>query len=755
MVRMNSESQDWLDQLVDQLNTQYPQGEIIVSSGHSPSGVYHIGTLREIMTAHAITWALKRIGRKARHLDFVDDFDAFRKVPAGVPEEWSKYVGVPLALVPDPGDCHESYGAHYLATLQAGLADIGVVPDEHISGYQNYQAGLLDNQMMQVFENLPQVKSILTEVGGRQLSDSWSPVQLLDDNNNVRTLTYTGWDSATKQVHWVDRAGKTGSYALDSGRVTLSWRLDWPARWAKWGVNVEPFGRDHATKGGSYDTGKVLVEQIYGGKAPFPVPYEFINTVGETKKMSKSSGNVLTPQQALQVMPAEILRYFVIKARPSRTLHFDSGLGLYTLIDEYTKAQAAPTTAALAYAQAAASDDTISTVPFNHLVSVFQTARQDVAAARLVLARTGYEAEASGQWPVLEREFGFVKNWLAHYAPAEVKFAVQDALPVVELSNNQRIFLTKLADTIEAESGLNGQGMHDAIYAASQVADIKPGQAFEAVYRVILGQDRGPKAGWFMASLETPWLVQRLREAATVQLAASKPSEKTAEVSLPDGRRLRIDPAISQAYPRAAVGYVVADVTVTDDAFEGWDSVRQHLAKQAITKDTLKDQPEIAAWREAYRSFGVKPSDYRSSVEALTRRVLDGKTVQVNNLVDVYNATSVEQGMPMGAMDLDHVTGDIVLRYGKATETATLFGLDKPVEVTPKQVVYADDKRIITWLWNYRDAPDTGVTLQTKRVILFIDSLSGAATVEPALRMLEQRVAALPGCTIAISGILA
>jgi lysyl-tRNA synthetase class 1 len=73
------------------------------------------------------------------------------------------------------------------------------------------------------------------------------------------------------------------------------------------------------------------------GQAPYPVPYEFINTAGETKKMSKSVGNVLTPKDALEVMPPEILRYFVIKARPSRTLNFDSGLGLYTLIDEYVR----------------------------------------------------------------------------------------------------------------------------------------------------------------------------------------------------------------------------------------------------------------------------------------------------------------------------------------------------------------------------------------------------------------------------------
>src|SRR5258708_5647336 len=108
---------DWLDQLVERVNQGYPGGELVVASGPSPSGTYHIGTLREIMTANAITWALKRSGRAARHIDFVDDFDAFRKVPKFVPESWAEHLGKPLPLVPDPFDCHKSYGAHFLAQL--------------------------------------------------------------------------------------------------------------------------------------------------------------------------------------------------------------------------------------------------------------------------------------------------------------------------------------------------------------------------------------------------------------------------------------------------------------------------------------------------------------------------------------------------------------------------------------------------------------------------------------------------------------
>jgi lysyl-tRNA synthetase class 1 len=502
---------DWLEETAKTISLANPEGEIVVSSGHSPSGVYHIGTLREIMTANAITFELRRQGRKAKHIDFVDDFDAFRKVPGNVPAEWSQYEGRPLVFVPDPFECHDSYGAHYLADLHTGLAAIGAMPDETVYGHKTYQNGVLKDQIELVLNNLDQVREIITTVGGRALDENWSPLQLLSDEKNLRQWKFVSWDSETKLVSYIDREGKTGTVGIDDGRVKLDWRLDWPARWAKWGVSVEPFGRDHATKGGSYDTGKVLVDKIFDGSAPYPVPYEFINNVGDTKKMSKSSGNVLTPKQALEVMPAEILRYFIIGSKPSKTLQFDSGLGLYQLIDTYTKVLG-DDTAALIYAHAERTEETIANIPFNHLVSVYQAASENPQATREILTRTGYEAEVLSSWPTIERELSFVAKWLENYAPESVVFRIQPSVPAIELSQEQTYFLNILADSLEAEGkNLDGLAMHDAIYAAKDKAELKPMQAFQALYRVILGKESGPKAGWFLSSLERDFLIPRLR----------------------------------------------------------------------------------------------------------------------------------------------------------------------------------------------------------------------------------------------------
>lgn len=92
----------WLNKAADEVIKAHPEGEILVSSGVSPSGVYHVGTLREVLTADAIMLAVRARGRDVRHIHVVDDLDPLRKIPAGVPAEFEKYFGMPLVDVPSP-----------------------------------------------------------------------------------------------------------------------------------------------------------------------------------------------------------------------------------------------------------------------------------------------------------------------------------------------------------------------------------------------------------------------------------------------------------------------------------------------------------------------------------------------------------------------------------------------------------------------------------------------------------------------------
>ena len=490
----------WLDLAVADILKAHPKGEIVVSTGISPSGPYHLGHMREMLTADAVVWALQQQGRQVRHLHFVDDLDPLRKRYPFLPDSYEQWVGRPLSAIPDPAGCHGSYAEHYVADFKRDLDELGVKA-EILHSHQLYREGKFDTLLAQAIEQRSQTRRVIEEVSQRPLEPDWSGVMYLD-KQGYRNLRVEEWPELKDQAA--------------EGRLKLSWRLDWPARWHLYGVGVEPFGREHATKGGSYDTGARIVK-LWGSPPPHPIAYETINLIGETKKMSSSLGNLVTSAEALKLMPTEIMRYFVLKSRPAKTLVFDPGLGLYNLIDEFSKVEStvrAGQTHAFAQAYAAAvggtPQQTIASVPFNHLVSVHQAAGGRAEIVFEILQRTGYAGAVDQERAVLERELKFVAHWLAHYAPDEVKFSVQTELPQVELSEQQQQFLQKLAEKVVDLPAGDGQAMHDAIYAAKEEVSLEPAEAFQAIYRVILGQDHGPKAGWFLASLEPKWLIKRL-----------------------------------------------------------------------------------------------------------------------------------------------------------------------------------------------------------------------------------------------------
>lgn len=511
----------WLDTVVDGIIAQYPDGEILVASGISPSASYHIGHFREVLTADGLAWGIRQRGRTARHIHFVDNFDPLRKRYDFLPESYEQYVGWPICLVPAPDGSDKSYATYFSEEFQKQAAKMGVEMEVIYSYEDQYENGKMVPMIEKTVEHVADIRKVFKDMSNRDLAEDWMPIQILSDNKSLNEWRYKNIDTKAKTIGYTDESGNEGQVSYTDGRVKLNWRLDWPARWALWGVQVEPYGKEHATKGGSYDTGAEFAKIVYGVQPPFPLPYDTINLIGDTKKMSSSLGNLVTPAQALEIMPPEILRYFVYRNLPKRVLYFDSGLGLYNLIDEFSKAEEAvakgePHEFAEAYkvASAISSDRTITSIPFNHLVSVYQAAQGDTERIIDILNRTGYEAVVTDQKDTLMREIPYVANWLAKYAPESVKFTVQEKLPDVALSDEQIKFADILAAKLDEARELDGQAMHETIYAAKEEAAINPGQAFKALYQLILNKDSGPKAGWFLSSLSKDWLVKRLKREA-------------------------------------------------------------------------------------------------------------------------------------------------------------------------------------------------------------------------------------------------
>ncbi|MGB3946333.1 MAG: lysine--tRNA ligase, partial [Candidatus Saccharimonadales bacterium] len=331
----------WLNTIVDELIARHPAGEILVESGGSPSGTHHIGHMREFATADAVMLELRRRGRTARHIYYVDDLDALRKIPVDVPTTFEKYLGMPLCDVPSPDGVEgKSYADYFLSQLERATAALGIEV-EFIRSHVNYRNGFMVPAIERSLERVAQAKLALETISGRTLDEHWTPTQILE-NGRLKNRPFVRLDKETKTVVYLDVEGNEKVANYEKGEVKLDWRLDWPGRWWLLGVMCEPSGRDHMTKGSSYDTGVQIMKDVYEGDAPYAIAYDFINMVGDTKKMSASKGTGLDAEEGSSIMPPEVVRYFILRSPPLKRLYFDPVNGVVQLMDEYAALAAKP-----------------------------------------------------------------------------------------------------------------------------------------------------------------------------------------------------------------------------------------------------------------------------------------------------------------------------------------------------------------------------------------------------------------------------
>ncbi|MEG0243218.1 MAG: phenylalanine--tRNA ligase beta subunit-related protein [Pseudomonas sp.] len=187
-----------------------------------------------------------------------------------------------------------------------------------------------------------------------------------------------------------------------------------------------------------------------------------------------------------------------------------------------------------------------------------------------------------------------------------------------------------------------------------------------------------------------------------------------------------INPDIFADHPQYRRGVIV---------FKALDNSRPDAALTALLRQAEvelrqriegnpADYPPIAAWRDAYRLFGAKPSEHRSSIEALSRRVLKPDSLpDINPLVDIGNLVSLRHVLPAGVHPVGPESKHLTLRKTVA-EDRFLAGPDDALETpSPGEVVLAAGNRVLTRRWTWRQAGDTRTLADTDCVFFDIDGL--------------------------------
>lgn len=502
----------WLNKVVNEITSLKLEGEILIESGSSPSGTYHLGHLRELVTCDAILLELKRRGRNARHIAYVDDLDGLRKIPANIAPEYDKYLGMSLCDIPSPDSSDRSYSDYFTQDLKDAAKALAMEV-EFINSHTKYRSGFFTQAIERSLEREDRIRPILEKVSGHKLGEEWSPIQI-NENGYLKKRKFSSIDTSIKVIQYMDKDGQTKSTGYSKGEVKLDWRIDWPARWWLLKVAVEPFGRDHATKGGSYDTGAALSKDVFDNQPPMPVPYDFVNLAGDNKKMSASRGTGVGAKEAVEILPPEVVRFFMLRFPPSKRLYLDTQ-NIYRLIDDYEEFVASPNKSEdeqrLAELCKTNLETTVSSIPFSHLVAAYQAGLKD-SDSTIALLRRNTNLFKGEEEQIIKSQLNFVDKWLDKWAPDDVRFELTKKISASSFTKEEKDYLNDLAEKIaNAPPEADGEWFHNAIYDLKESKNLTPEQIFRPLYRALIAKESGPRAGWFLSILPRDWLIKRLK----------------------------------------------------------------------------------------------------------------------------------------------------------------------------------------------------------------------------------------------------
>ncbi|MDQ2846266.1 MAG: lysine--tRNA ligase [Actinomycetota bacterium] len=505
----NTQEADWVSRLADEViadvDRRGKQGPIVCASGLSPSGPVHLGNFREVMTPHLVADEIRRRGRDCVHILSWDDYDRFRRVPAGVDPSWEQHIGKPLTAVPaPPGSSHSSWAEHFKAPLEQALAELDIQV-RGISQTEMYTSGAYTDQILLAMSKRQEIDKILDQFrtkdnpaqaataagkGRKQkLSEDDAAAAAIaaegsgaaDEEDGAAgsgyypyrpyctvcgtdLTTVTGYDDDTTELDYSCQCGHAETVLLKDFRGgKLVWKVDWPMRWAYEGVDFEPSGVDHQSPGSSFVVGGQIVEEIFDGVQPIGPMYAFVGITGMAK-MSSSRGNVPTPVDGLRIMEAPLLRWMYARRRPNQSFNIAFDAEIFRVHDEWdalvrkvsggTESMAGGAeNAAYGRATSTASGPLARTprpLPYRTLASVLDITTGDEAQTLRILTDLD-PADPITELDVVRPRLDKAKVWVAERMPTDSRTHVRsspDCELLDSLSDDQRNSLQLLVDSL-------------------------------------------------------------------------------------------------------------------------------------------------------------------------------------------------------------------------------------------------------------------------------------------------------------------
>jgi lysyl-tRNA synthetase class 1 len=511
-----------------------PNG-VIFETGYGPSGLPHIGTFGEVARTTMVRTAFRLLTEDkvpTRLICFSDDMDGLRKVPTNVPnqEQMRAYLNQPLTKVPDPFGEYESFGSGNNARLRKFLDRFGFAY-EFMSATETYKSGRFDATLLKMLATYDDVMAIMLPSLREERQQSYSPflpvspktgavlqVPILERHVAAGTVVFRDPDNGDQLTE----------VPVTGGNVKCQWKADWAMRWVALGIDYEMSGKD------LIDSVKLSsqITRALGSEPPEGFNYElFLDENGQ--KISKSKGNGLTIDEWLTYASQESLALYMFnRPKSAKKLYFDV---IPKAVDEYFQ---------FLDAYPAQDEDKRLGNPVWHIHSGNPpTIEMPVTFAMLLnLASASNTHDKAVLWgfisrhvkgvtpqshPKLDELVGYAVRYYNDFVLPKKVFRApdpteRDALDALDAK------LAALPADADPETVQNA--ILDVARAIPRYQDHErkgptggPGVSgawFETLYQTLLGQERGPRFGSFVAIYGIPETRALIKRALAGELVA-------------------------------------------------------------------------------------------------------------------------------------------------------------------------------------------------------------------------------------------
>ncbi|MFH2118712.1 MAG: lysine--tRNA ligase [Candidatus Paceibacterota bacterium] len=499
----------------------------------TPSGRVHTGSLRGAVLHDVVAQVLAaNTSEKIINTYVFNDMDPMDGLPSYLDEkEYNKHMGEPLYKIPAPPleqsglnlnlmtaeektrfQNAKTFSDFYASDFIDAFRKIGC-QQEIVWSHELYESGKMDEIIRLSLDGVEQIKQIYKQVADYDLPDKWFPFQVICPKcGKVGTTLVTDWDGSEvtfecqpNKVEWAQGCGYTGKISPFGGTGKLLWKVDWPAHWAVMGVTVEGAGKDHTSAGGSRDMGRAIVENVFGWRNPFDIPYEWILVRGA--KMSSSKGVGTSAREFVRLFPPAIGRFLFVNKHYNQVIDFDpQDMSIPDLFDEFDQS------ARIFWGQEEGDQrlgrafqlSQIGEVPQPHFLPRFRDLAVWMQHPELDLKEEFAKIKGSAlselELAVLEDRQTYARIWVDQYAPVEFQFTFKPEKNLtLELTAVEQEFLQAVGKLVESQTWQPADLQQALFNLAKPTIGAK--QGFQAIYKAFLGKKSGPRAGWFLLNI--------------------------------------------------------------------------------------------------------------------------------------------------------------------------------------------------------------------------------------------------------------